>query len=93
MKTPQFIIETQLLTHQLKFKTTYGMFSYKEIDQGTKLLINSIDVTSAKTILDLGCGYGPIGICLAKENPSADVYLVDRDFIAVEYAEKKLQIK
>jgi len=43
---------------------------------------------SAAHILDLGCGYGPIGIALAKDLPDGEIHMVDKDFMAIEYAEK-----
>ncbi|MCX6807431.1 MAG: methyltransferase [Patescibacteria group bacterium] len=92
MKPLDFTIQENLLGHQLIFKTTYGLFSYKKIDDGTKLLINSIKVENNDNILDLGCGYGPVGIALAKSNQKGKTYFVDRDFVAVEYTKKNCKI-
>lgn len=39
-------------------------------------------------VLDIGCGYGPIGIALAKAFPTSSVDLIDKDFVAVEYSKK-----
>lgn len=39
-------------------------------------------------ILDIGCGYGPIGLALAKAFPEASVDLIDKDFVAVDYSKK-----
>jgi len=43
-------------------------------------------------VLDLGCGYGVIGLTIAKLLPKSLVYMVDTDFTAVEYAKKNAQI-
>lgn len=91
MRPQDFTLQENLRGHELSFSTTYGLFSYKKIDDGTKLLINSIEFKDGDTILDLGCGYGPIGVALTKDNPKGKVYMVDRDFIAVEYAKKNCQ--
>lgn len=77
--------------HELTFTTTDGLFSGKKIDAGTKLLIDSVEFRDGDNILDLGCGYGPIGVALARDNPKGKVYLVDRDFVAVEYAQKNCE--
>lgn len=87
-----FTISENLRGFDLTFKTTYDLFSYKAIDEGTKLLIKVMDVNAAHTLLDLGCGYGPVGIVMAKLNPRATVYMVDRDFVAVEYTKQNVEI-
>ena len=89
MKDP--IIKTTLRGHALTFHTTWGLFSPKEIDTGSELLIEAVDLEPyGKTahILDLGCGYGPIGITLAKDAPEGEVHMVDKDFVAIDFANK-----
>jgi len=88
----QFTIQEKIYNFDLIFKTTYGLFAYKEIDDGTRLLINSIKIEDGTACLDLGCGYGVIGIVMAKLNPNGRVYCVDRDFVAVEYAKKNCEL-
>ncbi len=70
----------------LDLVSTWGLFSPREVDAGTRLLLDHIDPGDATRILDLGCGYGPIGLCLAARLPESRVTLVDRDFVAVDYA-------
>jgi 16S rRNA G1207 methylase RsmC len=41
--------------------------------------------------LDLGCGYGPIGIAMARQAPRGRTLLVDKDFVAVEYAQRNIR--
>jgi len=72
------------------FETTWGLFSPKEIDPGSKLLVDEIEVAEDSSILDFGCGYGPIGIPLAASCPKGIVHMVDKDFIAIEYAQKNM---
>ncbi len=80
--------ETTLRDHTLRFHSTWGLFSPREIDIGTHLLIDRIEVNSTDDCLDLGCGYGAIGLTLARLAPEGRTLLVDKDFVAVEYAEK-----
>ena len=75
----------------LVFSATWGLFSPKTIDAGTNLLIEQLDIQEGATCLDLGCGYGAIGITIAKCTPSATVYMVDKDFVAVDYARKNVE--
>lgn len=80
--------EAELQGHLVKFQTTWGVFSPREIDSGTDLLLKFINVAPDEKILDLGCGYGPLGITLALSAPKGQVTMVDKDFVAVDYANK-----
>ena len=66
------------------------LFSTFDIDHGTDILIRAITPSNPKNILDIGCGYGPLGIILAKNNPQAEVIMVDRDLLAVRYANNNI---
>ena len=70
----------------LTFTTTWGLFQPRGVDAGTALLIDRIEVPPGAVCLDLGCGWGPIGVTLARLAPGGQVHLVDKDFVAVEYA-------
>jgi 16S rRNA (guanine1207-N2)-methyltransferase len=59
------IIEETLKGKDLKFKTSSGVFSKDKIDFGTKILLETVRIQPGDTLLDLGCGYGVIGICLS----------------------------
>jgi len=82
---------TELRGEVLTFSTTWGLFSPRTIDAGTQLLISHLDLRKPKICLDLGCGYGAIGIAIAKCTRSATVYMVDKDFVAVDYARKNVK--
>jgi len=61
------------------------LFSTSEIDHGTDVLLRSIVTNNPKTILDVGCGYGPIGIILAQ------VVMVDCNLLAVRYTKQNIE--
>lgn len=82
--------EIELQGQPLKFETTYGIFSAKEIDQGTKLLLRYLDVEKGFNCLDLGCGYGPVGLWMAKQATEGSVLMLDKDFVAVDYANRNI---
>jgi len=65
--------------------TDAGVFSPDAIDAGTKLLLLEAPV-SGSTLLDLGCGYGPIAVALARRRPDATVWAVDVNERARELA-------
>ena len=72
----------------LVFRVSQTLFSSFGIDAGTELLLRTLHREGGKfrRVLDLGCGYGPIGIALKCLNPAAAVHMVDRDALAVRYA-------
>jgi 16S rRNA G1207 methylase RsmC len=71
--------------------TTWGLFSPREIDEGTRLLLRHIQVEPAADCLDLGCGYGPIGLALAILAPAGRTLMVDKDFVAVDYSNRNAE--
>lgn len=86
------IFKKDLRGHNFTFHSTFGLFSPKDIDEGTKILIDNIDVGSNDISLDLGCGYGPIGLVVAKLSPLGVVHMVDKDFVAIDYAKKNAEV-
>ncbi|MDD5417337.1 MAG: methyltransferase [Candidatus Nanoarchaeia archaeon] len=78
----------------LEFKTVSGVFSLKRIDRGTQVLAKYMLIKKG-TMLDLGCGYGAIGIVYAKSCPECRVYMVDinpRAVAMAKYNAKKNKI-
>ena len=82
------IFTANLRGHEFAFHSTYGLFSPKEIDRGSLLLIETVAVNPRDSILDVGCGYGAVGLTLAKLAPLGKTHMVDKDFVAVEYAKQ-----
>jgi 16S rRNA (guanine1207-N2)-methyltransferase len=63
---------------RLELRTDAGTFSPRRIDPGTAFLLGSApDPPPSGTFLDLGCGYGPIALALARRSPAARVVAVD----------------
>lgn len=91
MNNQEFIIREQLRGFDLVFKITYDLFSYKKIDSGTRLLIETLETPPSAVCLDLGCGYGAVGIAMAKLNPNGKIFFVDRDLVAVGYTKTNCQ--
>lgn len=82
-------IEFKFDNEEFVFTTDNGVFSKDEVDYGSYLLLKCVNQRPLGTeILDLGCGYGPIGIILARFHPSARIDLVDVNSRATELARK-----
>jgi 16S rRNA G1207 methylase RsmC len=79
----------------LVFRTSQELFSSHDVDLGTQFLLRSIveaDYPAPQSILDLGCGYGPLGLTLKKIHPGSGLHMADRDALAVEYASQNAEL-
>ncbi len=85
------VFKSNLYGEDLSFKSTWGLFSPRDIDEGTRLLLKYLKVGQADMCLDLGCGYGPLGIWMARQASDGYVHLVDKDFVAIDYANKNIK--
>ncbi|MEM4336791.1 MAG: methyltransferase [Candidatus Woesearchaeota archaeon] len=78
-------ISAFLLGSKFEFFTAPGVFSKNKIDNGTYILIENAQVKEKSKLLDLGCGYGAVGIVFAKVK-KCDVVMADSNERAVELA-------
>ena len=85
-------IVVNLLDNEITLHTRWGVFSPRSIDEGTLLLMKHIEVDVNDVCLDLGCGYGPIGLALAKHCTKGEVHMIDKDFVAVELANNNAKL-
>ena len=79
-----------LLGNNLVFTSDNGVFSKHTVDYGSRVLVNNIDydrIPQGK-LLDMGTGYGPIGISIAKAFPDRQIDMVDVNQVALELAKK-----
>ncbi|WP_125705228.1 class I SAM-dependent methyltransferase [Lacticaseibacillus daqingensis] len=79
-----------LAGHTLAFTADNGVFSKHTIDYGSRVLIDAVVAADlpAGAILDVGCGYGPIGLALAKHWPDRHVTMSDVNERALGLAER-----
>lgn len=76
----------------LKFTSDSGVFSKGGIDFGSSLLLKTLIIKKDDSmILDVGCGYGPIGITIAKMNENSHVDMVDVNLRAIKLAIKNAE--
>lgn len=78
--------ETELRGFRLKLTTDAGVFSRGGVDFGSRLLIDCMQVGPRDEVLDVGCGYGPIGLVAARLADRGHVVMVDINERAVELA-------
>ena len=73
------MIRTAIQGIDLVFKTSEGVFSSRSVDQGTLAMLGKVEFEATDKILDLGCGYGVVGILAAKIIGPAQVVMADND--------------
>ena len=85
-KHDQRTIKDNLRGREFVFLSDAGVFSKGGIDFGSRLLIETMEIAEKERILDVGCGYGPIGLSAAVLAPHGTVTMVDINERAVELA-------
>lgn len=72
----------------LHFTTDAGVFSRGEVDYGTHVLLSALPEKLAGRVLDLGCGWGPIGVSVGKKWPGCAIVMGDLNQRALGLAAK-----
>lgn len=87
------IIDVQIKGTSFRFYTDRGVFSKDGIDFGSKLLLETLEFKgSEKIIIDVGCGYGPMGIYVAKMCPKATTHMIDVNDRALDLAKQNASL-
>ncbi|HOA14916.1 MAG TPA: methyltransferase [Bacillota bacterium] len=73
------------------FDTDSGVFSKGKVDRGTDLLLEVLRQVGSESFMDMGCGYGPVGICYKAAHPEAAVFMGDVNSRACELARRNAQ--
>ena len=74
--------------HALRFTTDAGVFSKGEVDFGTATLLKALPEEMNGRVLDLGCGWGAVGVGLGRAFPDCDIVMSDVNRRALELSEK-----
>ena len=75
------VFETTLCGRRLVLHSTWGLFSPREVDEGSRLLVRRLELAADQSTLELGCGYGAIGLVVASLCPAGRVHMVDKDYV------------
>ena len=84
------VIEAKFFNKTFQFKTDAGVFSKSRVDYGTTVLLENISFPKEAKVLDLGCGYGPVGIVTGSILLQGSVQMVDINERAVELAKSNV---
>lgn len=88
----KFTVEWHYNGFNYKFHTLDSLFSYKQVDIGTQQMIEHIDLQSDSKVLDLGCGYGVVGIWAAHTIGVQNVVMSDVNVAALEVAAENVKV-
>ncbi|REE68857.1 16S rRNA (guanine1207-N2)-methyltransferase [Paenibacillus taihuensis] len=85
-------LETEIRGYKLRFMTDAGVFSKTGIDYGSRVLLDALELREDANVLDVGCGYGPIGITAAKLATKGVVTMIDINERAVGLANENVRL-
>lgn len=86
------LLTTTLRGQEFSFYTDSGVFSKDAVDFGSRTLIETMVIPDGAAVLDMGCGWGPVGITAARINPAGTVLLVDVNTRALELAQRNIMV-
>lgn len=84
------MLKVNIRDFDLEFKTSKEVFSPDSIDKGTLAMLSIVEFSDNDRVLDLGCGYGVVGILAAKILGATNVVMTDVDSKAVELAKENV---
>jgi 16S rRNA (guanine1207-N2)-methyltransferase len=85
------IVHTRLRGRPFEFLTASSVFSKKRVTLGTRVLINAMVLPETGAVLDVGCGYGAVGIVVAASNSRLHVVMTDVNMRAVRLARQNVK--
>ncbi|GMK48574.1 MULTISPECIES: class I SAM-dependent methyltransferase [Paenibacillus] len=92
VKHDRQVHETKLRGFALRFVTDAGVFSKSGVDYGSRVLLDALVLSPTARVLDVGCGYGPIGLTAAKLAPEGHVTMIDINERAVELSKENAKL-
>ena len=84
-------VDTEYRGHALRFETDSGVFSRTELDRGTEVLLDTLPETISGSVLDMGCGWGVIGVSVGKHWPNTQITMADINQRACDLSRKNAQ--
>ena len=81
-------VDMEYRGHALRFETDSGVFSRTELDRGTEVLLDALPETVSGSVLDMGCGWGVIGVAIGKHWPDTVITMADINQRACDLSRK-----
>lgn len=89
------VVSFKPFDREIRLNVSQTLFSSFDIDIGTKFLLRTIGELRPRrfhSVLDLGCGYGPLGLAMKSLDDETVVHMVDRDALAVDYSRQNAEL-
>jgi 16S rRNA (guanine1207-N2)-methyltransferase len=86
------LVRTRLRGRNFEFLTSSSVFSKRQVDLGTRILVEAMILPSSGCVFDVGCGYGVVGIVAAVINPHLGVIMSDVNMRAVRLARRNVEL-
>ncbi|MDQ1235772.1 16S rRNA (guanine1207-N2)-methyltransferase [Paenibacillus sp. SORGH_AS306] len=86
------VLEATLRGKVFRFTSDAGVFSKTGIDYGSRVLIEAMDIHEDAQVLDVGCGYGPMGLSAAYLAAKGHVTMIDVNERAVQLAKENAKL-
>ncbi|MGC8935858.1 MAG: class I SAM-dependent methyltransferase [Candidatus Methanomethylicaceae archaeon] len=90
-KPRRYNIRLDFAGQTISLVSSSGVFSKDHVDLGTLVLLESVSLPDEGEVLDMGCGYGALGIAIAKSRPRVKVTMVDVNPLAVKLARENIE--
>ncbi len=87
----EYRVDAMLRGKEYSFFSASGIFSMKQVDKGTALLVDGCIIEDGWDVLDLGCGYGAVGIVIADNFSGCNVYMTDVNKRAITLSKKNIE--
>ncbi len=85
------LVRANLRGRNFEFLTSSSVFSKRKVDLGTYVLIDAMVLPQKGSVLDIGCGYGVVGIAAAASNPNLHIVMSDVNMRAIRLARQNLE--
>lgn len=93
LESQERMYNIEIFNQDFKFVTDRGVFSQDGLDFGTETLLKNLEIPfTAKSLLDVGCGVGVMGIILGKVNNNLNITMTDVNVRALSLAKKNAQL-
>ena len=76
----------------IQLYTRPGVFSHRQLDNGARQILDTVEVQAGDRVIDIGCGSGPMSLALAKLQPQAQILAIDSSARAIDCVNRGISL-